>query len=179
MSILTSLSHAQRRYDMPQDSQAPYTTVIAPLSQPTQVPRVFQQPQAAQTSRLANVFETPQVSASDLVSRHVSPDLAIEMEKAARIEAVERLIDYEFQDPTLMWEALQSAGSVKNTPRLLAMPEEERILRIERNKRLAILGEVVLQACLAEDWYKSRSTTGMPVLLCLRIRVPLNSGDKL
>jgi len=71
-------------------------------------------------------------------------------EKTATIEAVESLIQYKFKDSALLWEALNTKPVV--TPGLPVPPEG--------NKRLAVIGDSVLQLALAEGWYKGNTSRG-------------------
>lgn len=60
------------------------------------------------------------------------------------IHGVEDIIGYHFTNPSMIWEALQAAGSpvyVIGNRRL-----------VDGNKRLALLGDTVLQLALAETW---------------------------
>ena len=63
-------------------------------------------------------------------------------EDEVRIEAVESLIQYKFQETALLQEALHTDA--------------------DRNKRLAIVGDSVLSLALAEDWYKGNTARGNP-----------------
>lgn len=71
-------------------------------------------------------------------------------QKAATIEAVESLIQYKFKDSALLWEALNIKPVI--TPGLPVPPEG--------NKRLAVIGDSVLQLALAEEWYKGDTSRG-------------------
>ncbi len=79
-----------------------------------------------------------------------------EKSKASTIEAVESLVQYRFTNSDLLWEALHTRGA-------LSSRVPGRIMHADGNLRLAILGDAVLQLCLAEDWYadgtKDRGTT--------------------
>lgn len=81
--------------------------------------------------------------------------------KTAAIEAVETLIQYKFKETELLWEALNT-GPVAS-PGQLARPNGD------GNKRLAVIGDSVLQLALAEDWYKGGTSRGMfvPLKPCL------------
>ena len=67
--------------------------------------------------------------------------------KIATIEAVETLIQYKFNHSALLWEALQCPSSPNST-------------HPNGNKRLAIIGDTVIQLSLAEDWFSGDGTTG-------------------
>lgn len=71
-------------------------------------------------------------------------------QKAATIEAAESLIQYKFKDSALLWEALNTGPVL--TPGLPVPPEG--------NKRLAVIGDTVLQLALAEDWYRGGTSRG-------------------
>lgn len=73
--------------------------------------------------------------------------------KTAAIEAVETLIQYKFKETELLWEALNT-GPVASLGQL-ARPDGD------GNKRLAVIGDSVLQLALAEDWYKGGTSRGM------------------
>ena len=68
------------------------------------------------------------------------------------VHGVEHIIGYQFNDPSMIWEALQAAGSP--------------VLRIgnrrlvEGNKRLAVLGDKVLDLALAEAWHEGNTARG-------------------
>ncbi|KAL8704713.1 MAG: hypothetical protein Q9201_002137 [Fulgogasparrea decipioides] len=67
--------------------------------------------------------------------------------------ACEKKIGYKFKDPLLLFEALQSQGSwtaVTSGPRLA-----------EGNKRLAVLGDKVLDLLLAMKWYPTWEKRGI------------------
>lgn len=67
----------------------------------------------------------------------------ISHQKEATIEAVESLIQYKFKDSELVWEALHTFTSSSDA-----------------NKRLAVIGDSVLQLALAEEWYKGGTSRG-------------------
>ena len=68
------------------------------------------------------------------------------------IEGTEAIIQYKFTNSTLLWEALQCSG---NRELLIAGRQ-----LIEGNKRLAILGDAVLELILAERWYHTNKPAG-------------------
>ncbi|KAL8712971.1 MAG: hypothetical protein Q9220_002831 [cf. Caloplaca sp. 1 TL-2023] len=61
------------------------------------------------------------------------------------VAGVQDIIEYTFNDPYILLEALQAAGAP-------ARHFGGRRI-VDGNKRLAILGDTVLQLVLAEDWY--------------------------
>ncbi|KAL8947092.1 MAG: hypothetical protein Q9222_006589 [Ikaeria aurantiellina] len=63
------------------------------------------------------------------------------------VNAVQTMIDYNFTDSFLLWEALQAAGSTVVTAGGRIFPNG--------NKRLAVLGDTILQLAICEDWYNS------------------------
>lgn len=68
------------------------------------------------------------------------------------IHGVEDIIGYHFTNPSMIWEALQAAGSpvyVIGNRRL-----------VDGNKRLALLGDTVLQLALAETWLDANEPRG-------------------
>ncbi len=68
------------------------------------------------------------------------------------INGAQGVINYNFNDPLILWEALQAAGSpvhAINGRRLL-----------DGNKRLAIVGDRVLELALAEGWYEGTEARG-------------------
>lgn len=76
-----------------------------------------------------------------------------------KVEGCQTAIKYRFNDPELLWEALQAAGSPVFAIR------GRRLL--DGNKRLALLGDTVLKLVLVRDCYvddQSRGTgAGSPV----------------
>ncbi|KAI4266327.1 MAG: hypothetical protein L6R38_008818 [Xanthoria sp. 2 TBL-2021] len=83
------------------------------------------------------------------------------------VNGAQSIIGYAFRDRFLLWEALQSAGS----PVLLAggrnIPNG--------NKRLAVLGDTVLQLVLVEQWYAG----GQARVAFDQLRQRVGSNDKL
>ena len=65
---------------------------------------------------------------------------------ARSLEGVEAILEYKFKDSLLLWEALQTKGSVVKSIGVKPIPEG--------NTRLAILGDSVLRVALVEDWYQ-------------------------
>ena len=72
--------------------------------------------------------------------------------QASKIQGVENIIGYNFNDPLILWEALQPAGSgvISAGSRLF----------LDGNKRLAMLGDAVLHVALVDDWYGGAGTRG-------------------
>lgn len=68
------------------------------------------------------------------------------------IAGAQVVINYNFNDPLILWEALQAAGSPVHSI------SGRRLL--DGNKRLAILGDRVLELALAESWYKGSEARG-------------------
>ncbi|KAL8817405.1 MAG: hypothetical protein Q9223_003756 [Gallowayella weberi] len=64
------------------------------------------------------------------------------------VEGVEATIGYKFDDRFLLWEALQAAGSYVS---LTGGAGNRKFPN--GNKRLAVLGDTVLQLVLVEVWY--------------------------
>lgn len=67
---------------------------------------------------------------------------------------VESIIDYYFTDPLFLWEALQAAGSSNTSAGTRWFPDG--------NKRLAVLGDTILQLVLVKDWYDGTDARGIP-----------------
>lgn len=76
------------------------------------------------------------------------------IETTCRVEAI---IGYVFNDPFILWEALQAAGSPIRSAGLRVFPDG--------NKRLAVLGDTVLELVLIGNWYDSGDDRGIPVVL--------------
>ncbi|KAL8910887.1 MAG: hypothetical protein Q9171_003842 [Xanthocarpia ochracea] len=76
------------------------------------------------------------------------------------VDGVEHIIGYVFKDRFLLWEALQAAGSSVLQAGNRTIPNG--------NKRLALLGDTILQLVLVEQWYaggQARDTSdGSPVV---------------
>ena len=79
------------------------------------------------------------------------------------IAGLEAVIKYHFTTPLLAWEALQAPGAN-------AGPLALRI-GIGGNKRLAILGDTILQLVLVEEWYWSGASKGIVLILYLSLEV--------
>jgi len=69
------------------------------------------------------------------------------------IQGAQSVIDYNFNRPLLLWEALQAAGSPVHSIGDRRLPDG--------NKRLAILGDRVLELALADGWYEGTETRGI------------------
>lgn len=65
----------------------------------------------------------------------------------------EIIIGYSFTDPLILWEALQAAGSGVTSAGTRRFPDG--------NKRLAVLGDTILELVLVEEWYDSADVRGM------------------
>ncbi|KAG7002085.1 IMP-specific 5'-nucleotidase 1 [Physcia stellaris] len=67
-------------------------------------------------------------------------------------DAVQDIIAYQFNDLSLLTEALQAPGSPIRYAGTRAIPDG--------NKRLALLGDTVLELALLEHWYEGGSPRG-------------------
>lgn len=67
--------------------------------------------------------------------------------------AVENIIGYNFNDPLILWEALQAAGSMVRSAGSRRFPDG--------NKRLAVLGDTILKLVLVQEWYDSAHVRGI------------------
>ena len=65
---------------------------------------------------------------------------------------VEKSIGCTFNDPLILWEALQAAGSSVRSAGPRRFPDG--------NKRLAIIGDTVLKLVLVTRWYDSGDIRG-------------------
>lgn len=70
---------------------------------------------------------------------------------AIAVQGVQNVIGYTFADPYLVREAVSAAGSI-----VAAGPRRFP----NGNKRLALLGDTILQLALAEDWYDGTEPRG-------------------
>ena len=70
-----------------------------------------------------------------------------------KIQGAQGILDYSFIDANLLWEALQEAGSS-----VLSIGGKR---LLNGNKRLAVLGDIVLDLALAEDWYGGIEPQGL------------------
>jgi hypothetical protein len=77
-----------------------------------------------------------------------------------KIAHVQDIIDYQFKDPALLWEALQSAGS--NVTTISGTPCH----RPNGNRELAMVGDAVLRQVIVCDLYQRRVPRGrtLPLL---------------
>ncbi|KAI9870795.1 MAG: hypothetical protein M1823_008637, partial [Watsoniomyces obsoletus] len=57
-----------------------------------------------------------------------------------KIAALESIIDYSFADSNIAWEALQLPGNG---------------FSIDGNRRLAVIGDLIIDMILAQQWYSS------------------------
>ena len=62
------------------------------------------------------------------------------------VTTVERIIDYTFTDPNILWEALQAPGSG-------VLLTGKRPISSDGHKRLALKGDAWLKLVIIEDWY--------------------------
>lgn len=70
-----------------------------------------------------------------------------------KIKNAEDIIGYQFTDSSLLWEALQVAGSGITTIGGRTVPKG--------NQRLAIIGDSAIQYALSTAWYESGGSLGM------------------
>ncbi len=68
------------------------------------------------------------------------------------IREVENTIGYNFTDHLIVWEAMQAAGSGVFLVGNRRIPDG--------NKRLAVLGDTILQLALLEEWYSGGEARG-------------------
>ena len=76
-----------------------------------------------------------------------------QFQRSLKIQTVEEIIDYSFNDNDIIWEALQAPGSIVTLIGTRRVPDG--------NKRLAILGDTILQLALIEDAYERGETRGI------------------
>lgn len=69
------------------------------------------------------------------------------------LQAVQDIIGYQFRDRLILWEAMQAAGSNERSA-------GDRKF-VDGNKRLAVIGDTVLQLVLAETWYRGGTARGI------------------
>lgn len=69
-----------------------------------------------------------------------------------KTHACEQLLGYQFREPLLLWEALQVGYATESLPQ---MPRY-----VEGNKRLAIVGDRVLELLVAIKWYPTWGNRG-------------------
>lgn len=81
------------------------------------------------------------------------------------ITGVEDIIGYNFADPLILWEALQGSGSGNTFAGTRRFPEG--------NKRLAILGDTILQLVLVRDWYHTARVRGTLIFLSTMVALAL------
>ena len=72
--------------------------------------------------------------------------------KKRALQEVQEIIQYEFTDTALLWEALQAADLIVNSA---GDPVPN-----DGNKRLALVGDAVNRLVLADDWYRSGKPRG-------------------
>lgn len=77
--------------------------------------------------------------------------MSLTAKKERAVTGIQEIIGYTFNDPALVWEAVSAAGSfTSGGNRHFA----------DGNKRLAVLGDTVLQLALAEHWYDGTGARG-------------------
>lgn len=74
------------------------------------------------------------------------------------LQTVQDIIGYRFREQLILWEAMQAAGSNVRSA-------GDRVF-VDGNKRLAVIGDTVLQLVLAERWYSGGSVRGVVVGVC-------------
>lgn len=77
--------------------------------------------------------------------------IALSREILARVKELEKFLGYTFKDSTLAWEAMRRTGGGG---------EMNGRTQKENNKRLAILGDIVIYLVMGREWYPSNKTTG-------------------
>jgi ribonuclease III len=81
-----------------------------------------------------------------------------------KVQACEAIIDHVFNDPLLCWEALQVAGS--------GVSHSGTHCILNGNKRLAVVGDAVIDLILSKDWFESGANeSDSPAVLFLRNNV--------
>ena len=73
----------------------------------------------------------------------------------AKIAACESIIQYTFDDKRLCLEALQASGHM--------LWWQENLIRVEKNDRLAVLGDVAAKAFLCQKWFPTGRSKGRPI----------------
>ena len=76
------------------------------------------------------------------------------MADLVKVRGAENLINYTMTDPLILWEALTLPGSWP--PGL-----SSRKIFTEGNKRLALLGDTILQSVLLQEWYHTQKSRGL------------------
>ena len=85
-----------------------------------------------------------------------------------KTRGVEAIIGYTFNDPLILWEALQAAGSgtcSAGTRRFA-----------DGNKRLAMLGDAILKLVLVKDWYDTLDIRGILPFLSTMVAPASDTG---
>lgn len=72
--------------------------------------------------------------------------------RESKIQLAQTIIGYSFQDPDLLWEALQVAGSGQSRIRGRNTSKG--------NERLAVLGDVRMASVLCEEWFTGPTDKG-------------------
>ena len=76
----------------------------------------------------------------------------------AKVEHCQKILGYQFRDQDLCWEALQMAGNGMRVAGSRLIPNG--------NKRLAIIGDLVIDLILSEAWYGRGELEGRFRALC-------------
>lgn len=117
--------------------------------------------------RLKGIFSTRPTKTPAAIAEKVVPyfDSSIKIDPGlAKTHACEQVIGYQFHEPLLLWEALQAYNTHAHLPRY-----------VEGNKRLAIIGDYVLDLLLALKWYPTWANRGAFSIL----REKVTSNDSL
>ena len=77
------------------------------------------------------------------------------------LQAVQNIIEYRFKEQLILWEAMQAAGSNVRSA------GDRKFL--DGNKRLAVIGDTVLQLVLAEKWYSGGTVRGILDGMCTKV----------
>lgn len=77
-----------------------------------------------------------------------------------RVRLCESIISYTFDNKLLCLEALQASGHL--------ILWDSHLLRIEKNDKLAVLGDTVAKSILCQSWYKSGRAKGEKFILPYR-----------
>lgn len=85
--------------------------------------------------------------------------------------AIQEVTGYHFANPSLLWEALQAAGSGVLSIGGRAVSEG--------NKRLALLGDAALKLGLLSDWYEKNQPRGECVLLVFPLALSVSRSSSL
>ena len=75
--------------------------------------------------------------------------------QATKVQSVENIIGYRFNDPLVLWEALHAADSGADSAGMRRFADG--------NKRLPMLGDAVLHVALLQDWYGGTDTRSIQI----------------